>query len=108
MVNAGAHPGAGVGEAAPNGRRFHARDRIYSLTRSRFKEKAARDSQSKADAIGATVFDLKAVNPNVVVKLDTRTPQEVIQSIQTQAAIVAQSLQSLQSLLTASDQTRHP
>ena len=32
MVNTGAHPGAGVGEAAPNGRRFHARDRIYGLT----------------------------------------------------------------------------
>ena len=63
------------------------------------QEKAARDSQSKADAIGATVFDLKAVNPNVVVKLDTRTPAEVIQSIQAQAAIIAQSLQTLQQLL---------
>jgi hypothetical protein len=63
------------------------------------REKAARDSQSKADAIGATVFDLKAVNPNAVVKLDTRTPVEVIQSIQHQAAIVAQSLQTLQKLL---------
>ena len=31
VVNAGAHPGAGVGEAAPNGRRSHARDRIYGL-----------------------------------------------------------------------------
>ncbi len=61
--------------------------------------KAARDSQSKADAIGATVFDLKAVNPNVVVKLDTRTPAEVIQSIEDQGKIVAKSLQTLRSLL---------
>ena len=63
------------------------------------QEKAARDSQSKADAIGATVFDLKAVNPNVVVKLDTRTPAEVIQSIEDQGKIVAKSLQTLRTLL---------
>ena len=39
-----------------------------------------------------SVFDLKAVNPNVVVKIDTRTPTEVIQSIEDQGKIVAQSL----------------
>jgi type I restriction enzyme M protein len=63
------------------------------------QEKAARDSQSKADAIGATVFDLKAVNPNVVVKLDTRTPAEVIQSIEDQGKIVTNSLKTLRALL---------
>jgi hypothetical protein len=82
-------------------------DPELATKRTRALYQAARDSQSKADAIGATVFDLKAVNPNVVVKLDTRTPQEVIQSIQTQAAIVAHSLQTLQALLSA-DQPMGP
>ena len=44
-------------------------------------------------------YCLKAVNPNVVVKLDTRTPVEVIQSIEDQGKIVAKSLQTLRSLL---------
>jgi type I restriction enzyme M protein len=47
------------------------------------KEKAAREARSKADAIDAAVFDLKAVNPNAVVKIDTRTSEEVIESIDT-------------------------
>jgi type I restriction enzyme M protein len=62
-------------------------------------EKAARESQGKADAIGATVFDLKAVNPNVVVRLDTRTPAEVIQSIEDQGKIIARSLETLRALV---------
>lgn len=63
------------------------------------EEKAVREAQYKADAIGAGVFDLKAVNPNVVIKLDTRTPAEVIESIQEQAGVVLKSLQDLRSLL---------
>lgn len=63
------------------------------------QEKAARESQSKADAIDATVFDLKAVNPNAVVKIDTRTPDEVIQSIDEQGQIVANALATLRGLL---------
>jgi type I restriction enzyme M protein len=63
------------------------------------QEKLAREAQAKADAIGATVFDLKAVNPNAVVKLDTRTPGEVIESIETQSQIVAKSLATLRTLL---------
>jgi type I restriction enzyme M protein len=62
-------------------------------------EKTARESQSKADALGAAVFDLKAVNPNVMVKLDTRSPAEVIQSIEEQAKHVAKSLEILRALL---------
>jgi len=65
------------------------------------QEKAARDAQSKADAIGATVYDLKAVNPNVVTKLDTRTPAEVIESIEEQGKIVAEALANLRALLHA-------
>ncbi len=63
------------------------------------QEKLAREAQAKADAIGATVFDLKAVNPNAVVKLDNRTPGEVIESIETQSQIVAKSLKTLRTLL---------
>jgi type I restriction enzyme M protein len=68
-------------------------------TQIREQEKLARESQSKADSIGATVFDLKAVNPNAVVKLDTRTPGEVIESIDKQSEIVAKSLTTLRKLL---------
>ena len=68
-------------------------------TQIREQEKLARESQSKADSIGATVFDLKAVNPNAVVKLDTRTPGEVIASIETQSQIVTKSLKTLRTLL---------
>jgi type I restriction enzyme M protein len=63
------------------------------------KEKAAREAQSKADAIDAAVFDLKAVNPNAIVKVDTRTPQEVIQSIEEQGKIAAKALETLRGLL---------
>ena len=65
----------------------------------KLQEKAARDAQSKADAIGATVFDLKAVNRNVVLRMDTRSPAEVIQSIEDQGRIVAKSLETLRGLL---------
>ncbi|MEQ2009343.1 MAG: N-6 DNA methylase [Limisphaerales bacterium] len=68
-------------------------------TKIKEQEKLARESQAKADAIGASVFDLKAVNPNAVVKLDTRTPAEVIQSIETQGAIVSKSLATLRELI---------
>ena len=77
-------------------------DSIEALeTQIREQEKLARESQAKGDAIGATVFDLKAVNPNSVVKLDTRTPIEVIESIEQQAKIVSDSLTVLRGLLRA-------
>jgi type I restriction enzyme M protein len=63
------------------------------------QEKAARDFQSKADSIGASVFDLKAVNPNVVEKYDVRTPTEVLQSIQDQSKIVKECLETIRALL---------
>lgn len=62
-------------------------------------EKAARDEQTKADAIDAAVFDLKAVNPNAVVKIDSRTPDEVIASIEKQGRIVAAALSALRKLI---------
>jgi type I restriction enzyme M protein len=63
------------------------------------QEKASREAQSKADAIDAAVFDLKAVNPNAVVKIDTRTSEEVIESIAHQSKIVSQALEALRKLL---------
>ena len=63
------------------------------------QEKVAREAQAKANAIDAAVFDLKAVNPNAVVKIDARTPEEVIQSIEKQNEVVRNSLQNLRCLL---------
>lgn len=65
------------------------------------QEKAAREAHAKARAIEAAVFDLKAVNPNAVVKIDTRKPDEVIQSIAAQGEIVAKGLETLRALLQA-------
>ena len=62
-------------------------------------EKAARASHSRADAIDAAVFDLKGVNPNVATKTDSRSPLQVIDSIETHAKIVTDALQSLRALL---------
>lgn len=62
-------------------------------------DKAARESQAKAEAIEAAVYDLKAVNPNAVVKVDIRTPEEVIQSIEEQGKIVADALAALRGML---------
>jgi type I restriction enzyme M protein len=63
------------------------------------KEKSAREQEAKAAAIDAAVFDLKAVNPNAVAKVDDRTPQRIIQNIEVQGRIVAQALARLSALL---------
>jgi type I site-specific restriction endonuclease len=55
--------------------------------------------QTKANAIDAAVFDLKAVNPNAVVYVDTRTPEEIIKSIETQGKIVSKALAKLKKLM---------
>jgi type I restriction enzyme M protein len=68
-------------------------------TRIRGLEKTAREARAKAESIEAAVFDLKAVNPNVLIKTDTRTPDEVIRSIKDQGAIVATALEALRVLL---------
>ncbi|MBK5254573.1 MAG: hypothetical protein JJE39_00925 [Vicinamibacteria bacterium] len=51
------------------------------------------------NVLNAAVFDLKGVNPNAIVGIDTRTPEEVIQSIDEQGKIVANSLETLRGLL---------
>ncbi len=63
-------------------------------------EKAARDSQAKADAIDAAVYDLKAVNPRARVERDTRTPDEIIESIAGHGRTVEAALARLRNLLT--------
>ncbi len=65
----------------------------------REKDKAARDLEAQAAAIDAAVFDLKAVNPNAVTKLDERTPAQIIQNIQEQGRIVAEALARLNALI---------
>ncbi len=62
-------------------------------------EKSSRDAQAKADEIDASVFDLKAVNPNVVTRLDLRTADEIIGNIEYQGKIVADALNTLKGLL---------
>ena len=68
-------------------------------TRIRALERMFREAQAKADSIDAAVFDLKAVNPNLVIETDGRTPDEVIRSIGYQGAIVVKALEALRVLL---------
>jgi type I restriction enzyme M protein len=65
------------------------------------KEKLARDLETQAAGIDAAVFDLKAVNPNVVAQVDTRTPAQIIESINAQGKIVAEALARLSALVDA-------
>lgn len=69
----------------------------------REKEKAGKDLETKAVDIDAAVFDLKAVNPNVVAKVDTRTLREIIGNIQAQGEIVSAALGRLKVLLSETD-----
>ena len=64
-------------------------------------EKAGRDAQGKADAIEATTFDLKAVNPRARVERDTRTPGEILDAIAVHGSTVASALNRLRALAAA-------
>jgi type I restriction enzyme M protein len=65
----------------------------------REKDRAARDLEAQAAAIDAVIFDLKAVNPNAVQKIDGRSPQQIIEAIQAQAKIVNDALNRLNGLI---------
>ena len=65
----------------------------------REKDKAARDLEAQAAVIDAAVFDLKAVNPNAVANIDTRTPAEIILSIEKQSKIMSDALSRLRNLM---------
>lgn len=69
----------------------------------REKEKAARELETKATDIDAAVFDLKAVNPNAVAKVDARSPREIIGTIEAQGRIVSDALARLTALLAELD-----
>lgn len=73
------------------------------MQEAREKEKAVRDVETKASGIDAAVFDLKAVNPNAVTKVDTRTPEEIIENIEVQGQIITEALGRLKTLLTEID-----
>jgi hypothetical protein len=62
-------------------------------------EKAARDAQSRADAIDAAVYDLKAVNARTHVVRDNRTSAEIIESIASHGRTVDAALARLKALL---------
>ncbi len=64
------------------------------------KIKLAKELESKATDIDHAVYDLKAVNPNRVVKVDMRTPQEIISNIQEKGEVVSAALDELLGLLT--------
>jgi len=77
---------------------------IHALQRQiKNQEKMARDALAKASAIDAAVFDLKAVNPNAVAKVDKRTPTEIIENIEEQGRIVTVALMKLKTLLAEPD-----
>lgn len=63
------------------------------------REKEARDLEGEAAAIDAAVYDLKAVNPNSVAIVDTRTPEEIIHSIEEQGRTIADALARLSALM---------
>ncbi len=65
------------------------------------KERAAREQDARAADIDAAVFDLKAVNPNATTKVDDRTAEKIIASIDAQGKIVSEALNRLRALLNA-------
>lgn len=62
-------------------------------------EKSARDAEATAADIDAKVYDLKAVNPNAVAKVDGRTTIEVIENIEGQTKVVEEAMGRLKELL---------
>lgn len=70
-------------------------------TEIREKERTVKDLETRAADIDAAVFDLKAVNLNAVTKVDSRTPREIIESIEQQGRIVSAALTRLGKLLAA-------
>ena len=63
----------------------------------------AREAAAKATTIENAVYDLKAVNPHRMVEEDTRTPLEIIQSIEEKGREATAALSRLQTLLATED-----
>ncbi|MCM5527364.1 type I restriction-modification system subunit M [Parasegetibacter sp. NRK P23] len=66
-------------------------------------EKVIKEQEAIISDIDAKVFDLKAVNPNAVVKTDTRTTIEVIENIEAQAKIIEDAMSNLKKMLDKSE-----
>jgi len=66
-------------------------------------EKSVRELEAEAAAIDASVYDLKAVNPNAVSVVDDRTPEQIIANINELGKTVADALARLRSLLQKAD-----
>lgn len=67
-------------------------------------EKAIREEEAIASDIDAKVFDLKAVNPNTVAKIDSRTTLQVIENIEAQTKIVEDAMTNLKKMLQKQNQ----
>ncbi|MFO0875671.1 MAG: N-6 DNA methylase [Phycisphaerales bacterium] len=63
--------------------------------------KQAREASAKADSIENAVYDLKAVNPNRKADVDTRTPAQLLDVIESRGAEVAKAIAELRELLVA-------
>jgi type I restriction enzyme M protein len=68
-------------------------------------EREAREAQTRADAIDAAVFDLKAVNPRARGGQDSRSPEAVLTVIAAHQRTIDSALTRLAGLLTDSDLT---
>lgn len=69
-------------------------------------EKEIKEQEAIISDIDAKIFDLKAVNPNAVIKVDTRTTLEVIENIETQSKIVEEAMIKLKLLLNQTVNTK--
>ena len=65
----------------------------------RERDKAACGREAYPAAIDSAVFDLRAVNPTAMAKVDERTTEQIIESIQAQRRIASEALARLQSLI---------
>lgn len=55
----------------------------------------AREAETKAKEIEDAVYDLKAVNPHKITVVDTRTPEELIETIKAKGQEIAEALKGL-------------
>jgi type I restriction enzyme M protein len=67
----------------------------------RATEREAREALSQAQGIEEAIYDLKAVNPNRTSEEDTRTPQELLDFIETKGREADAALAKLRGLIAA-------
>jgi type I restriction enzyme M protein len=75
-------------------------DKAIEEAEASFKEltREARDFSAKAKEIEDAVYDLKAVNPNKKPDIDTRTPEELMDIIETKGREIHEALAALRGL----------